>query len=279
MAQATAPSSTDAPPTSRRAARPRSGCSSSSGRSSRPSSRPASGSATGSSSSATASGSSRRLRRHGDPRRVQHAALRADEVSAARSPAALGLQVYPMLATVANSFTNYGVANSMSKEQATASIIANSVFEVEGAERYRLSIAVPEGSDPATGDLTFLLTDDAGVVRAGTIEGIEEISQDGIEKTTTGKVLTAPDTPSRRPPGQRPQRRASTSSPSRPRTAAAASRTSASPRPSRVSHRHLRRRRPTLTDTGPTRSTSRERPLVPQDARCGFATGWRRTSD
>ena len=104
----------------------------------------------------------------------------------------LGLQVYPMLATVANSFTNYGVANSMTKEQATASIIANSVFEVEGSERYRLSIAVPEGADPATGDLTFLLTDDAGVVRAGTIDGITEISQDGIEMTTTGKVLAAP---------------------------------------------------------------------------------------
>ncbi|HHU08532.1 MAG TPA: ABC transporter permease subunit [Intrasporangiaceae bacterium] len=104
----------------------------------------------------------------------------------------LGLQVWPMVQTVATSFTNYGLANSVTKEQATNITIANSVFEVEGAQRYRLSIAVPEGADPATGELTFLLTDGEGVVRAGTIDGITDIEQDGIEKTTTGKVTAAP---------------------------------------------------------------------------------------
>jgi arabinogalactan oligomer / maltooligosaccharide transport system permease protein len=104
----------------------------------------------------------------------------------------LGLQVWPMVMTVQTAFTNYGQGNALSKEEATASIVANSVLEVEGAQRYRLSIAVPEGADPATGDLVFLLTDDEGDVRAGTLEGLTDIPQDGIEQSTTGKVLSAP---------------------------------------------------------------------------------------
>ena len=54
----------------------------------------------------------------------------------------LGLQVWPMIMTVQTAFTNYGQGHALSKEEATNSIIANSVLEVEGAERYRLSIAV-----------------------------------------------------------------------------------------------------------------------------------------
>lgn len=104
----------------------------------------------------------------------------------------LGLQVWPMVMTVQTAFTNYGQGYALSKEDATNSIIANSVFQVEGSERYRLSIAVPEGSDVATGDLVFLLTDSEGIVRAGTAEGVEDIDQEGLELNDAGKVLGAP---------------------------------------------------------------------------------------
>jgi arabinogalactan oligomer/maltooligosaccharide transport system permease protein len=104
----------------------------------------------------------------------------------------LGLQVWPMVMTVQTAFTNYGQGFALTKEEATASIVANSVLEVEGAERYRLSIAVPEGAEPETGDLVFLLTDSEGVVRVGTIDGLSDLPQEDIELSTTGKVLSAP---------------------------------------------------------------------------------------
>ena len=104
----------------------------------------------------------------------------------------LGLQVWPMIMTVQTAFTNYGQGHALSKEEATNSIIANSVLEVEGAERYRLSIAVADGADPATGDLVFLLTDSEGEVQARTLEGLTDVEEDGLELSTTGKVLAAP---------------------------------------------------------------------------------------
>jgi arabinogalactan oligomer/maltooligosaccharide transport system permease protein len=104
----------------------------------------------------------------------------------------VAFQVWPIAYTAATAFTNYGDGHLLSKEDATASIIANSVQEVPGSPRYRLSIAVPQGQDPAKGDLTFLLTDPSGKYFEGTPKGLEDLPADGVEATTTGKITKAP---------------------------------------------------------------------------------------
>ena len=63
----------------------------------------------------------------------------------------LALQVWPIVYTVATAFTNYGDGHRVSKQESVDSIIANSVREVPGTPRYKLSVAVKEGADIATG--------------------------------------------------------------------------------------------------------------------------------
>jgi arabinogalactan oligomer / maltooligosaccharide transport system permease protein len=104
----------------------------------------------------------------------------------------VALQIWPIAYTVATSFTNYGDGHSLTKEQTIDSIVANSVREVEGSPRYRLSIAVNEGADVATGELAYLLTDPEGQTQVGTKDGLEELPAEGVEKTTTGKITAAP---------------------------------------------------------------------------------------
>ncbi len=102
------------------------------------------------------------------------------------------LQIWPIVYTVATSFTNYGQGHVLTKEEATDQSIAQSVKEVKGSERYKLSIAVPEGADVATGDLAFLLTDAEGKTFLGTKDGLSDLGPDGVEKTSTGKITKAP---------------------------------------------------------------------------------------
>ena len=62
----------------------------------------------------------------------------------------LALQVWPIVYTVGTSFTNYGDGHRFSKQESASTIIAHSVQEVPGTPRYKLSVAVSEGADPAT---------------------------------------------------------------------------------------------------------------------------------
>ncbi|GAA1884821.1 ABC transporter permease subunit [Lapillicoccus jejuensis] len=103
----------------------------------------------------------------------------------------LALQVWPIVYTVATAFTNYGDGHAVSKEEATRSIIANSVQEVPGTPRYRMSVAVPAGSSPDTGDLALLLTDPQGKSYVGTSKGLKDLPSDGVSKTVTGKITAA----------------------------------------------------------------------------------------
>lgn len=105
----------------------------------------------------------------------------------------LGLQVWPIVMTVSTAFTNYGDGHAISKEESIDAIIRSSVKEVEGSPRYRLSIAVPEGSDVTTGELVFLLTDPEGNYQVGDEKGLEPLPAEGVEATTTGKITAAPD--------------------------------------------------------------------------------------
>ena len=102
------------------------------------------------------------------------------------------LQIWPLVYTVQISFTNFGDGHISSKEEAVASIVSNSVREVEGSSRYALNIAVPEGTDVATGDLAYLLTDAEGTYYVGTIDGLEELPADGVEAGPTGRIISAP---------------------------------------------------------------------------------------
>lgn len=104
----------------------------------------------------------------------------------------LALQIWPLVYTVSMSFTNYGAGHLFTKEQAIASIEANSVREVEGSERYVLNIGVPEGSDPETGDLAYLLTSPEGTYYVGTLEGLEELDPEGVEAGLSGRITAAP---------------------------------------------------------------------------------------
>ena len=104
----------------------------------------------------------------------------------------VALQIWPIAYTVATSFTNYGDGHTLSKQETVDAIIANSVREVPGSPRYRLSVAVKKGGEVAKGELAYLLTDPQGKLQVGTIAGLKDLPADGIEKTTTGKITKAP---------------------------------------------------------------------------------------
>ena len=102
----------------------------------------------------------------------------------------VALQIWPIVYTVATAFTNYGQGHILSKEDATTQTILQSVKEVEGAQRYKMSIAIPEGQDPATAPLTLLLTKPDGSTYAGTGDGLAPLQ--GTEKAENGKITKAP---------------------------------------------------------------------------------------
>lgn len=103
----------------------------------------------------------------------------------------LALQVWPIAYTVATAFTNYGDGHAMSKQASVDSIIANSVREIPNAPRYRLSVAVKEGSDPATGEAFYLLTDPAGKTFVGDKAGLSDLPAAEVEKAGNGRITKA----------------------------------------------------------------------------------------
>ena len=103
----------------------------------------------------------------------------------------MALQIWPLVYTVSLSFTNYGDGHLISKEEAIASIEANSVRPVDGSARFALNIAVPEGQDAATGDLVYLLTDPDGNFLAGDLEGTEPLDPATVQAGITGRITSA----------------------------------------------------------------------------------------
>src|SRR6476661_2060401 len=102
----------------------------------------------------------------------------------------VGLQIWPQVYTAMTAFTNYGDGHSISKQEAIDSIVANSVTEGPGTPRYQLSVAVKSGSDPATGDAFYLLTDPQGKTFVGDAKGLSDLTE-GVEKAPTGKITAA----------------------------------------------------------------------------------------
>ena len=103
----------------------------------------------------------------------------------------VGLQIWPIAYTVATSFTNYGDGHAISKQESIDSIIANSVREVPNTPRYRLSVAVKAGSDPAVGEAFYLLTDPAGKTFVGDKTGLSPLSGAEVEKAGNGRIVQA----------------------------------------------------------------------------------------
>jgi arabinogalactan oligomer/maltooligosaccharide transport system permease protein len=103
----------------------------------------------------------------------------------------VGLQIWPIAYTVATSFTNYGDGHLESKQQSIEANIANSVREVPNTSRYRLSVAVKQGSDAATGESFYLLTDLAGKTFVGDKIGLSDLPDADVEKAGNGRITKA----------------------------------------------------------------------------------------
>ncbi len=103
----------------------------------------------------------------------------------------VALQIWPIVYTVATAFTNYGDGHAISKQEATDSIIANSVHEIPNTPRYRMSVAVTSGGNVATSDLVLLLTDPDGTTFIGDPKGLQALPAGGVQKSATGKITAA----------------------------------------------------------------------------------------
>ena len=115
-------------------------------------------------------------------------------------------QLWPVVYTASLSFTNYGDGHLYSKEESVTDIIAQSVREVPDTPRYKMSVAIAEGGDPATADLVLLLTKPDGSMYVGDKKGLQSLPATGVEKTPIGKITKAPGyTILNARAGQRPQ--------------------------------------------------------------------------
>ena len=146
-------------------------------------------------------------------------------------------QLWPVVYTANLSFTNYGDGHLYSKEESITDIIAQSVREVPGAPRYKMSVAVEEGASAETGDLVLLLTDPDGATFVGDPSGLTPLparrgDEGSLREDPRSTGLHAPHRARRSTPAAQICRRWRC----RPATAAASS-PSASPRPSRASPR------------------------------------------
>lgn len=128
-------------------------------------------------------------------------------------------QMWPIVYTAATAFTNYGQGHTLTKEEAVLAIQAQSVRQDPDAPRYGMSVAVPEGADLATGELSLLLsvppstdseeaadleeaveegasganlTPDGTQLYVGTGLGLEELPAQGVTLRSNGTVEAAP---------------------------------------------------------------------------------------
>jgi arabinogalactan oligomer/maltooligosaccharide transport system permease protein len=101
----------------------------------------------------------------------------------------VGLQVWPIVMTVSTAFTN---GQTITKEEVIEAIQTNSVQEVPGSPRYKLSIAVPEGGDVSTAAPVFLLTAPDGTYKLGDKDGLKDLPAEGVQKSDSGKITAAP---------------------------------------------------------------------------------------
>jgi arabinogalactan oligomer/maltooligosaccharide transport system permease protein len=99
-------------------------------------------------------------------------------------------QLFPVAYTAATAFTNFGDGHRGDKRAAVRAIQAGSVTRVPGSIEYALTVATT--GDPATGPLTFLVTDPkSGAVSAGTAAGLHRLTPGEVTVTAAGRVTAA----------------------------------------------------------------------------------------
>ncbi len=104
----------------------------------------------------------------------------------------VALQIWPIVFTVATSFTNYGPGHQKTKQESVTYLIAQSVQEVPGSPRYALSVGVKQGAPVATAEAFYLLTDpQTGKSFVGGAKGLSDLPTQDVEKTETGKITKA----------------------------------------------------------------------------------------
>jgi arabinogalactan oligomer/maltooligosaccharide transport system permease protein len=99
-------------------------------------------------------------------------------------------QLFPVAYTAATAFTNFSDGHRGDKREAVVAIQTASVTRVPGSIEYALTVATT--GDPATGPLTFLVTDPASrVVSAGTPDGLEALPAGDVTVNAAGRVTAA----------------------------------------------------------------------------------------
>jgi arabinogalactan oligomer/maltooligosaccharide transport system permease protein len=99
-------------------------------------------------------------------------------------------QLFPVLYTAATAFTNFGDGHRGDKQDAVVAIQTASVTRVPGSIEYALTVATT--GDPATGPLTFLVTDPATrAISAGTADGLEPLPAGAATVNAAGRVTAA----------------------------------------------------------------------------------------
>ncbi|MEU1808552.1 ABC transporter permease subunit [Micromonospora aurantiaca (nom. illeg.)] len=104
----------------------------------------------------------------------------------------IAFQVFPVLYTASTAFTNFGDGHRGSKDDAIVAVQTASVKQVPGSTEYNLTIATK--GDPATGPLTFLLSDPkTKEVFAGDAGGLRKLDAADVEVSSLSGKITAAD--------------------------------------------------------------------------------------
>ncbi|UQU62146.1 ABC transporter permease subunit [Couchioplanes caeruleus] len=102
----------------------------------------------------------------------------------------LVFQLFPVLYTASTAFTNFSDGHRGDKRDAVVAIQTASVTRVPGSAEYVLTVATT--GDPATGPLSFLVTDPAtGRVSAGTAGGLRTLPPGEATVNAAGRVTAA----------------------------------------------------------------------------------------
>ena len=98
---------------------------------------------------------------------------------------AIVFQVYPVVYSGYTAFTNFSTTNRLTFEQAIDQLTSRT-SSAPSAVRYDLAILA---GDAGTGELAFLLTDEAGARFLGRATGLEPLAEDQIEIDEAGEVI------------------------------------------------------------------------------------------
>jgi arabinogalactan oligomer/maltooligosaccharide transport system permease protein len=99
--------------------------------------------------------------------------------------------IYPVLATVQYSFTNYGDGTRTSKEETVSNIVAQSVTQAPNSPRYNLAVGTT--GSVATGPFTLFLVNRAdNSVYRGDAKGLTKLGSGDATVSSSGFVTAAP---------------------------------------------------------------------------------------